>query len=176
MRGKAELPAGLKLPGELRLKLRRPTAKDAPAERTEVRVGKSPAQPCTPPSPPKSAPHEAPRRGRIEACRGRAGLSGPERRSGRFLRDGCVARSTATEPHTGGCPRPSEQGRRRSTGRRIIGLGGSCPKAFRRKSAWRSAESRAKRCWITSSRRRKTVWKSVRPGACRPKRSPRWTP
>ena len=31
MRGKAELPAGLKLPGELRLKLRRPTAKDAAA-------------------------------------------------------------------------------------------------------------------------------------------------
>ena len=30
MRGKAELPAGLKLPGELRLKLRRPTAKDTP--------------------------------------------------------------------------------------------------------------------------------------------------
>ncbi len=29
MRGKAGLPAGLKLPGELRLKLRRPTAKDA---------------------------------------------------------------------------------------------------------------------------------------------------
>jgi ATP-dependent DNA helicase RecQ len=29
MRGKADLPAGLKLPGELRLKLRRPTAKDA---------------------------------------------------------------------------------------------------------------------------------------------------
>ncbi len=29
MRGKAELPAGLKLPGELRLKLRRPTAKDS---------------------------------------------------------------------------------------------------------------------------------------------------
>ena len=64
---------------------------------------------------------------------------------------------------------------RRSTGRRIIGLGGSCPKAFQRKSAWRSAESRAKRCWITSCRRRKTAWKSVRPGACRPKRSPRWT-
>ena len=31
MRGKAELPAGLKLPGELRLKLRRPAAKDAVA-------------------------------------------------------------------------------------------------------------------------------------------------
>jgi ATP-dependent DNA helicase RecQ len=29
MRGKADLPAGLKLPGELRLKLRRPVAKDA---------------------------------------------------------------------------------------------------------------------------------------------------
>jgi len=29
MRGKAELPSGLKLPGELRLKLRRPAAKDA---------------------------------------------------------------------------------------------------------------------------------------------------
>ena len=37
MRGKAELPAGLKLPGELRLKLRRPTAKDAARLRSEGR-------------------------------------------------------------------------------------------------------------------------------------------
>ena len=57
----------------------------------------------------------------------------------------------------------------------LLDLAAFVCKAFRRKSAWRSAESRAKHCWITSSRRRRTAWKSVRPGACRPKRSPRWT-
>ncbi len=41
MRGKADLPSGLRLPGELRLKLRRPKARDKRAEvggqRSEVR-------------------------------------------------------------------------------------------------------------------------------------------
>ena len=39
MRGKAELPAGLKLPGELRLKLRRPVAKDASRPKAAVEAG-----------------------------------------------------------------------------------------------------------------------------------------
>ena len=41
MRGKAELPAGLKLPGELRLKLRRPAAKDA-SRRTKAATSDRP--------------------------------------------------------------------------------------------------------------------------------------
>jgi ATP-dependent DNA helicase RecQ len=61
MRGKADLPAGLKLPGELRLKLRRPAARDsspvkaggqrseAGGQRSEVRDQRSGPQPASPP-------------------------------------------------------------------------------------------------------------------------------
>ena len=41
MRGKADLPAGLKLPGELRLKLRRPAAKDAARPKVAARRGRN---------------------------------------------------------------------------------------------------------------------------------------
>ena len=65
MRGKAELPAGLKLPGELRLKLRRPMAKErrdrrSPGARREstrrrsgrMRRGRPRSPPQSPPPPP----------------------------------------------------------------------------------------------------------------------------
>ena len=45
MRGKAELPAGLKLPGDLRLKLRRPAAKDAARPKVAARRPESKRSP-----------------------------------------------------------------------------------------------------------------------------------
>ena len=65
MRGKAELPAGLKLPGDLRLKLRRPAAKDAARPKvapSAAGIEKVPKEAAVqysassqPPSPPKSS-------------------------------------------------------------------------------------------------------------------------
>ena len=221
MRGKAELPAGLKLPGELRLKLRRPTAKDSSrpkvggqgpevgSQRSEV--GDQKSAPAT--SPPKiaqpfgqaadEADYEGPPEdeswiiGSMDEGdpgepfeKGQARAPWPHGRpdvrnvvEGSLGDSGEAARAKVSTPaaQTGG-----QSGRSRLSTIRTIAAPVNRPSYY---WTWRllSQGFPAEECLAIRGITRETLldhvlqaaengWKSVRPGACRPKRSPPWTP